>query len=180
MQQRSRDVRRALFQVPQAKGWKMPILNPRRIVTKIGKVAILSQMDGLAIAGAFEGYSAYLVTAFEIQPITDDVLSMTLAGFGLGAPQEITPFTDPVSSVANKTYIASPVLTFTAVAITEAQVCIGVAIGDEAEVGNMTAFLEFDDPITLDENGETLTLAVEIGFAGQTFYLAPRVLPLGE
>lgn len=158
----------------------MPITNPRRVFTKVGKIALLNALFDVDTSGPFTAWEAYLVRAITIDPLTDNVTDVTLNAFGLQTGIAMGTFNPPQTHNNGKVYTYCSVMQGTVTAPTEPQTVIGVMVGESADPANAGMFLEFDDPIILDMTGEKIIFSIETGFDGQKLYAIARVLPLGE
>lgn len=158
----------------------MPISNPRRALTTRGKDQFLLTHLDAPVTSEFFQAKAYLVQAADIAALTQDVTAVTLGTFGLATGTSIGPWVGPVTSGVGKRYIRSAVIVNGPNTVTAGQTIIGVMVGMDETVGNALAFLEFDDPVELNENGEKVVFAIEIGFDQQALYIVPRVMEVGQ
>lgn len=158
----------------------MPILNPRRMLTRLGRSYFLTCLQQTSPEGWADGLKAYPVQAIEIDPDDTLITSATIGTDGLQTGFTVT-LADPVTnSSSGKIYRVSSLIEAKLSTGSAAQTIIGVMLGTSNSTNTAIGFLEFDEPITVDQMGEGLLFAVELGFDGQTFYVRPRVLPAGE
>lgn len=157
----------------------MPILNPRRMLTTKAMRSLLTSATNETENGFLYEAKAILVTACEINASNNEIISATAAGAGMGAGQTLTFGSYTPMSAGGKIYSVSNVVGPVSSGVGGAQTIIGIVLTVLNLAADMLAFLEFDDPITVDENGESIQFAIEAGFDGQKFYVRERVLPAG-
>lgn len=157
----------------------MSVLNPKRILTPLGKSTILSKLYAASGGGALTGTLAYLVTAVTVGSDGSTIEDVTLATNGMEVASEVTMSSAVMISDTGKTYQCSETITNTMTSPALEQTIIGVLLSEDGEASTAYAYLELEDPRTVDQVGENFVYAVEFGFDGQDFYLAPRVLPAG-
>ena len=158
----------------------MPILNPRRILTRHGREQFLMAMSGADNPGVLEGLKVFAVTSVTVASDNSTLSDAVAAADGAGTARTVGEWSDSMMSASGKIFRSSDLLSFAVTTTAITQDVIGVVLAETNLTTGVMGFLEFDDPITLDENGELFQMSVEVGFDGQTFYLVPRILPLGE
>lgn len=157
----------------------MPILNPRRVLTRSLQEGVLAALWSPTLPGPLSTAKVFAVTAATISADTRTVESVTLGVQGLQTGRDFGQFGDAAESQTGKVYGATEPLLFATVNPTAAQTVIGVMVGPDNNPANAQAFLEFDEAVTFDENTEKTYVCIEAGFDGQEFYMVPRVMPLG-
>lgn len=157
----------------------MPVLNPKRLLTMGGQMTLLARLVGAEIDGPFHNLKLWLVSAAEVSPDTRTITDLTLAGRGLAPGVVMTMAAAGVVSDTGKAYRTSQVVTATADDDPDPVTVVGVLLGSDGTKETAMAYAQLDDPITVDEEGERIVFALEFGFDGQDFYVAPRVLPMG-
>lgn len=157
----------------------MPI-NPKRILTQLGINALLNSGATDGGSGPLALTSAHLLTAVTVDPGDRVVSAYTKAVEGMGAAVPLGTFSDPVTSDSGNTYVASELLEWTAAGVTGSQAVIGVMVSLTSTIGDIQAFLEFDEPVVVDENGETIEMKIEFGYGVSGLYLVPRLIALGS
>lgn len=156
------------------------ILNPRRVFTRSLRTVFLNTVVDTEVNGALNGLKAQPVKAVTIPPDQSTITDVERITGDFGDPQSLV-WTAPVAgSSTGKLYKASGPLTFVSEAMTASETCIGVVLTTTDHTTGVKAFLEFDEPVEVDELNDSMTLSVEIGFDGQDFYAVPRVMPLGS
>lgn len=154
--------------------------SPRRVLTPKGKKALLDSLMADGIDGFLYLKQARLVNAVTINVLTDEIEAVTVAGEGVGTGVTLELFTAVATYDSGKVAGASLVLAGIHGAGNTPVTVTGVMIGTDATKENALVYLDFDAPVTLDEPAEAIQYAIEWGFDGQTFYVVPRVLPIGE
>lgn len=98
---------------------------------------------------------------------------------GLDDSPAVTAWAAPVVSESGKVYMHSNMMTFTLTAPTGPQTIIGAFVTNEDTLTANFAYHSFETPVTVDENGETINVILEVGFDGNELYFYPRLVPLG-
>jgi hypothetical protein len=155
------------------------ILNPKRILTEEGMRRILGALQHAPAPGPLGGFYAYAVLSATLSPDQRKLTAVTMGTDNLEVPQELTLSVPVHTSEAGKTYRASGVISFEVSSPTGPQTIVGIMVSNSDTYEDAVAYLELDQPVTLDADGEFLSIAIEFGFDGQTFYVMPRVLPIG-
>ena len=158
----------------------MPGQNLVRVLTRAGKKAILKALVTVPAAAYLSGLQLKLVTAIELSAGNDEITSKEWAVGGLGSSYAAQFSTLQQTSGSGKTYCRSMAQNFAQSAGQPTQTVIGVVMYESGTPDVDIAYLEFDEPVEVDETGETVVMCVEAGFDGQSFYMLPRVLPLGS
>jgi len=157
----------------------MSIINPHRLLTKAGMTRLLASIDGSLLGGYWNEADVSLVKAAEVAPDGKSILSRELGETGLETPVTLTMGTVVRESEAGKVYLPSTAMTWTAAAVTGPQTIVGVLFGLANTAADSWGYCQFDDPIVIDEDGEVITLYLEFGFDGQSFYVTPRIVEFG-
>jgi hypothetical protein len=157
----------------------MPLLNPKRILTPNGKAALLAVMMGDAVNGPFFEAQSHAVVDVEIEALTDEITSRTLGTHGLQTNRPLGDVVAVLTSSAGKVYAYTDPITYSVTSPTGSQAVKGILLSTDGTAAGALAYLELDDEVVLDQTGEGVIVSVEFGFDGQSFYIVPRVLPLG-
>lgn len=157
----------------------MPITNPKRMLTTKGMKALLNSLDMVADDGPFKGAKCFAVVAAAVAPNGRELTSVTVGVEGLQTGANLVLLGEPLSSQWGKVYKISTIITNTVASPTGAQTVVGILIGSDTTIANALAYLELEEPVTIDEDGEAIRYSVEFGFNGQAFYVVPRVLADG-
>lgn len=152
----------------------------RRVITKVGKEELLGKIFQEEGPGIFFGQKLYFVTEVTVNPVDDALTAVTLAGDGLSAGITLTAGGDVRTSSSGKVCRVSAVVTGAMLIGVAPITVIGVMIGPSNNPAQARFFTEFDEPMTLDETADEITLCMELGFDGQQMYVVPRVLPIGQ
>lgn len=158
----------------------MPILNPKRILTRKGMTALLNALTDDEAGAVFFEVVAKPVLAADISPDDLTINSVTPGTFGLQTAVSMPGTQGTFLSSSGKVYTATDIFSFTVTTPTESQTIVGILISTDGTAANALAYVELEEPVTLDEDGEILALMMEFGFDGQTFYIVPRVMPIGQ
>ena len=157
----------------------MSILNPRRLMTKSGRSNFLTSLVQMGADGFGTTFKIKPVLSVNVTPGDESLTDVVYGSDGLDVTKTVD-LTETVSqSPTGKVYFAFPLQTWTLGADPEPQTVIGFVFGGAGNTSVDDGFVELDEPIALDEQGETLKATIEFGFDGQQFYVTPRVLPIG-
>lgn len=154
-------------------------LNPKRVLTRAGKTIVLAGLNTDDPQSLLFEQKAFAVLDVVIDPINDNVTEVTAGLRGLQTGQMIGGQSGVFSNGTGKVFSACPTLVFSLTSAGEAQTVKGLLIGPDTVPANALAYLELDEPVTLDEQSEALTCCIEVGFDRMTWYIRPRVLPVG-
>lgn len=157
----------------------MPTLNPKRVLTPLGKRTLIQDLTREDFTGMFGGALVFPLVACDVDPVTNALISPTKGVTGLQTGVALGMLVGAFETSPGKPYCQSDVLTWTLATPTGPQTVVGLCIAAGPDLATALAYLEFDDAVTLDENGEKLRAFVEWGFDGDTFYILPRHVPAG-
>jgi len=157
----------------------MSVINPKRVLTEVGQRAFLNMLTAEESDGPLVGVNCRLVTAAEVASDDKTLSSMTLGTQGMGTATPLVFGVSVAESATGKTYFCSDLMVFTATSGVVPQDLVGIVVGGAGTVDGVLAYLQFDDPIGIDELSEVVQVAVEFGFDGLEFYTMPRVFPAG-
>lgn len=156
------------------------ILNPVRTWTKAGREKVLEAMGQLTGPGPLAAARAFLVTAVTLNSAKDDVNDFTAGTQGLEVSVPVEGWSAPIKSESLKTYSYCGPMNYAVGPVTIPMAIVGLVIVKTGALTVALAYLQFDSPIHIDQEGENVVLSVEVGFDGPNQYLMARVLPLGQ
>ena len=155
-------------------------LNPKRILTKLGKQSLLESFSGADAQILFTGRHMALITSVTVDPREENLSDIVLPTGTFGAFFAIEEQSAFAVSGSGKMYVTSGLSSWVKGAAEAPVTVVGVAIFQTAALTYPLCYLELDEAKTYDELNETIELRVEIGFDGHKFYIEPRVMPTGE